>query len=105
MRPGKVLAPLVRRTAAGLQGTGARPTVRAGAGRTVVRNRMMDLKGQVALVTGRIEGIGRSIALALGDRGATVVGTATTEAGAPNHHGRISRRRGFRVRERSSTSG
>jgi len=43
---------------------------------------MMDLGGQVALVTGASRGIGRSIALALGGRGATVVGTATTEAGA-----------------------
>jgi 3-oxoacyl-[acyl-carrier protein] reductase len=42
----------------------------------------MELQGQVALVTGASRGIGRSIALALGGRGATVVGTATTEAGA-----------------------
>jgi 3-oxoacyl-[acyl-carrier protein] reductase len=42
----------------------------------------MDLKGQVALVTGASRGIGRTIALVLGSRGATVVGTSTTEAGA-----------------------
>ena len=43
---------------------------------------MMSLQGQVALVTGASRGIGRAIALALGRHGATVVGTATTEAGA-----------------------
>ncbi|HSD54145.1 MAG TPA: SDR family NAD(P)-dependent oxidoreductase, partial [Burkholderiales bacterium] len=42
----------------------------------------MDLKGQVALVTGASRGIGKATALALGRAGATVVGTATTEAGA-----------------------
>jgi 3-oxoacyl-[acyl-carrier protein] reductase len=42
----------------------------------------MELQGQVALVTGASRGIGRSIALALGGRGAIVFGTATTEAGA-----------------------
>ncbi len=40
------------------------------------------LNGQVALVTGATRGIGRSIALALGRAGATVVGTGTTDAGA-----------------------
>jgi len=43
---------------------------------------MMELEGQVALVTGASRGIGKAIALTLGSRGATVVGTATTEAGA-----------------------
>jgi 3-oxoacyl-[acyl-carrier protein] reductase len=42
----------------------------------------MDLQGQRALVTGASRGIGKATALMLGGRGATVVGTATTEAGA-----------------------
>jgi 3-oxoacyl-[acyl-carrier protein] reductase len=42
----------------------------------------MELAQDVALVTGASRGIGRAIALELGRRGANVVGTATSEAGA-----------------------
>jgi 3-oxoacyl-[acyl-carrier protein] reductase len=43
---------------------------------------MSSLAGEFALVTGATRGIGRAIALELGRRGARVVGTATTAAGA-----------------------
>jgi 3-oxoacyl-[acyl-carrier protein] reductase len=42
----------------------------------------MELKNQAALVTGATRGIGKAVALALGERGATVIGTATSEEGA-----------------------
>ncbi|HXW09850.1 MAG TPA: 3-oxoacyl-ACP reductase FabG [Steroidobacteraceae bacterium] len=42
----------------------------------------MTLANEIAFITGATRGIGRAIALELGRRGARVVGTATTEAGA-----------------------
>ena len=42
----------------------------------------MTLTNEIALVTGASRGIGQAVALALGARGATVVGTATSESGA-----------------------
>ena len=42
------------------------------------------LDGKLALVTGASRGIGQAIALTLGEAGATVIGTATSEVGANN---------------------
>ena len=44
----------------------------------------MSLENEIALVSGASRGIGKEIALALGAKGATVVGTATSESGADN---------------------
>jgi 3-oxoacyl-[acyl-carrier protein] reductase len=43
---------------------------------------MSELAGEIALVTGATRGIGHAIALELGQRGAVVVGTATSADGA-----------------------
>ena len=43
-----------------------------------------DMENEVALISGASRGIGQSIALNLGRRGATVIGTATSEKGAEN---------------------
>ena len=42
----------------------------------------MSMQDKVALVTGASRGIGAAIAMGLGEKGATVIGTATSEAGA-----------------------
>jgi 3-oxoacyl-[acyl-carrier protein] reductase len=50
----------------------------------------MGLNDEVVLITGASRGIGRAIALELGARGATVVGTATSEQGARGISGELS---------------
>ena len=44
----------------------------------------MSMENEVALVSGASRGIGQAIALSLGRKGATVIGTATSEKGAEN---------------------
>ena len=56
------------------------------------------MKGQVALVTGATRGIGAAIALELAARGATVVGTATTDEGAARVTAALSAHGGSGVR-------
>ena len=43
---------------------------------------MFTLQGEIALVTGASRGIGRSIALSMGQQGASIVGTSTSDLGA-----------------------
>jgi 3-oxoacyl-[acyl-carrier protein] reductase len=45
---------------------------------------MMILENEIAFVSGASRGIGKEIALELGQQGATVVGSATSESGAEN---------------------
>ena len=42
------------------------------------------LNGKIVLVTGASRGIGQAIAMTLGEAGATIIGTATSEEGANN---------------------
>jgi 3-oxoacyl-[acyl-carrier protein] reductase len=50
----------------------------------------MGLNDEIVLITGASRGIGRAIALELGTRGATIVGTATSEQGARDISGELS---------------
>ena len=51
----------------------------------------MELNDEIVLITGASRGIGRAIALELGARGATIVGTATSEQGARDISEELSR--------------
>jgi 3-oxoacyl-[acyl-carrier protein] reductase len=44
----------------------------------------MSLENEIALITGASRGIGKAIALGLGNAGAAVIGTATSQSGADN---------------------
>ena len=87
--PGKVLTGLNRRIerSASCFALEDPDSLAAGAGGDhAPRSGSTCLSRDLALVTGASRGIGRAIALALGGAGATVVGTATTQEGAAQHH-------------------
>ena len=78
MRAGKVLS-----GQAGASPPPSRRSARRGQSRPHRRDAVGDIHARwISLVTGATRGIGKAIALALGRAGATVVGTATTDAGA-----------------------
>jgi 3-oxoacyl-[acyl-carrier protein] reductase len=58
---------------------------------------MSPLDGKLALITGASRGIGQAIAMELATQGATVAGTATTEAGA-DQISKLLREHGFKGR-------
>ncbi len=64
-------------------------------------NEFLSLAGEIALVTGASRGIGAGIADTLGRAGATVLGTATTEAGAAAITARLHDRRYCRTGART----
>ena len=78
--PGKVLAGLTRRIDKSLSGSAIIDTTSLRS--TIERYQMLNEK--LVLVTGASRGIGRAIALTLGNAGATVIGTATSDEGAAN---------------------
>lgn len=51
----------------------------------------MELDGKVVLVTGATRGIGSAIATKLGEEGATIIGTATTQEGADKISARLNK--------------